>query len=117
MKISESFANKGDPWRIMLVIKNPNHIGLDAETLSFYEKEKEVIISGTIKVETIELKDMRFTNETKFSAQAGDVSTNENKRKMLEVINAEGNDRVALIRRLGITSPSTAIWVFTGTIE
>ena len=61
LDVAIAFAGK-DAISALFVMKNPNKIGLDAREFSKFEIESEIIIKGSLEVETIYLKSDRVND-------------------------------------------------------
>lgn len=125
--IAMAFAGK-DAISVLFVMKNPNKIGLDAREFSKFELESEIIIKGSLEVETIYLKsfkryDSPFANSIIKADGQESIFDSANKQKMIEMmelgtrVNDYHLDELGQFAARNFEKGRSLFFVFVGTIK
>jgi hypothetical protein len=125
--IAMAFAGK-DAISALFVMKNPNKLGLDAREFSKFELESEIIIKGSLEVETIYLKsfkryDSPFANSIIKADGQESIFDSANKQKMIEMmelgtrVNDHHLDELGQFAARNFEKGRSLFFVFVGTIK
>jgi hypothetical protein len=125
--IAMAFAGK-DAISALFVMKNPNKLGLDAREFSKFELESEIIIKGSLEVETIYLKsfkryDSPFANSIIKADGQESIFDSANKQKMIEMmelgtrVNDYHLDELGQFAARNFEKGRSLFFVFVGTIK
>lgn len=125
--VAMAFAGK-DAISVLFVMKNPNKIGLDAREFSKFELESEIIIKGSLEVETIYLKsfkryDSPFVNSIIKADGQESIFDSANKQKMIEMmklgtrVNDYHLDKLGHFAARNFEKGQSLFFVFVGTIK
>jgi hypothetical protein len=125
--IAMAFAGK-DAISVLFVMKNPNKLGLDAREFSKFELESEIIIKGSLEVETIYLKsfkryDSPFANSIIKADGQESIFDSANKQKMIEMmelgtrVNDYHLDELGQFAARNFEKGRSLFFVFVGTIK
>jgi hypothetical protein len=112
----------------LFVMKNPNKLGLDAREFSKFELESEIIIKGSLEVETIYLKsfkryDSPFANSIIKADGQESIFDSANKQKMIEMmelgtrVNDYHLDELGQFAARNFEKGRSLFFVFVGTIK
>ena len=127
LDVAIAFAGK-DAISALFVMKNPNKIGLDAREFSKFEIESEIIIKGSLEVDTIYLKsfkryDSPFVNSIIKADGQESIFDSAEKQKMIEMmelgdrVNDNHLDKLGHFAARNFQKGQNLFFVFVGTIK